>query len=105
MQKLNVTQKNNIAIQAPIQKDLNTELIFNNFENWDAIFKTPNDSIFTKKLASNPNSSFGNYVFRKPGWQALDSENEVFIEDNLEPYMAYRYAKSALNAYQKNTKC
>ncbi|MCP9769480.1 hypothetical protein EGI22_16370 [Lacihabitans sp. LS3-19] len=102
LQKLNIVQKNNIAIQAPIQKDLNTEIIFNNFENLDAIFKTPNDSIFTKKLASNPNSYFGNYAFRKSGWQAIDPENEVFIDEDLESYLAYNFSKSAINIYQKN---
>lgn len=104
LQKLNVVQKNNIAIQAPIQKDLNTAIIFNNFENFDTLFKTPNDSIFTKKLASNPNSFFGNYVFRKSGWQALDTENEVFVEDNIEPYLASIFTRSAVNIYQKNSK-
>lgn len=103
LQLLQPAQKNNIEIKAPILQDLYTSISFNNFEKSTAIFPIDKDSIFTKTNPINPYTKFGNYVFRKTGWQKITDSLEVFVNDSSKAYSNQKFVKTILSSYNSNS--
>jgi hypothetical protein len=99
LQFLQPVQKNNIEIAAPIVCGLWTNIKFNNFDNSSAIFKTTNDTIFTKISPINTKTRMGKYVFRQTDWQKINDSLEVFVEVNAKPYLSFMQTKSIINSY------
>ncbi len=99
LQFLQPVQKNNIEIEAPIVRDLWTKIRYNNFDNSTEIFKTKNDTIFTKISPINSNTRMGKYVFRQTDWQKINDSLEVFVEGSSVPYLSFKQTKSIINSY------